>query len=255
MVFNVFLPLQHQGAKIPAVMFLAGLTDNEDSLILKTSAIRFASKLGLALICPDVSPRNTGIEGEDDTHTIGSGAGFYLDATEPKWSKHYRMYSYINQELPQIVSTQFNIDLERLSISGSSMGGHGAFISIFHNPSIYKSCSVFAAGCNPSECISAIPTLKEYLGENLDSIKSYDSTCLLKSAGGRLPIPTLFSQGDSDPLYTSGQLATQAFLDQVHPSTPQSQFQFHLESGYDHSYFFVESFIDQHLEFHAQHLK
>ncbi|KAJ9062249.1 hypothetical protein DSO57_1012698 [Entomophthora muscae] len=251
MEFMVFLPNKPAGEKVPAVIFLSGLGDDHTSLINRTGATQYASDLGMALICPDTSPRNTGIDGETGIFSIGTAASFYIDATQPKWAKHYRMYSYITKELISLAESCFNIDPARISISGVSMGGHGAMVMTLTNPSLFRSCSAISPGCHPSEARIASFALTEYLGEDVEAWRKYDTICLLEKQNGIFPIPTCVSQGDADPLYLSGQLNIQKLLA---TAKEDENFSYSLEEGYDHSFFFVASVIKDHLHFHARHL-
>jgi len=255
MTFNIYLPRNSEKNKLPGLFYLSGITCNEDNFIQKSCAIRKASQFGLYLICPDTSPRNTGIEGEDDAWDLGSGAGFYVDATEPKWKKHYKMYSYINDELPALIYEHFDVDPLKVSIFGHSMGGHGALVMTLRNPDKFLSCSAFAPICNPTKAEVGKKVFQEYLGTDSSTWTKYDATELLKELQGKLPIPILISQGSEDEFYINETLLPHKFEEQINKTVDQQEFVYKFEPGFDHSYWFVQTFIEDHLDFHARHLK
>ncbi|KAJ9085003.1 hypothetical protein DSO57_1018437 [Entomophthora muscae] len=253
MKFNIFVPENPKSLKLPGLVFLSGLTCTEDNFFQKACAIERASELGLFLICPDTSPRGCKIEGEDDSYDIGTGAGFFVDATEPKWSKNYRMYTYISEELLELVITNFSIDSNLISISGHSMGGHGALTISLRNPDKFKSCSAFAPICNPMQCAWGQKAFTTYLGSDKSTWEKYDASELIKKMDGISAFPILISQGSKDEFYINGQLLLENFTSQINLSNGHSVVE-RLEMGFDHSYWFIQSFIKVHLDFHARYL-
>lgn len=250
MAFSIYLPdPQDRTGKLPPVLYyLSGLTCTDENALVKSGFAAFASKYGLAVVFPDTSPRNTGIEGETATWTFGAGAGWYVDATTDKWKKHYNMYTYINEELPQLINSIFPVDGSRVSITGHSMGGHGALISYLKNPGKYKSVSAFAPCCNPTECDWGKQAFEGYLG-SVEAGKSYDAVELLKTYNGP-KLNILVDQGRADGFLKD--LKPQA-LEEVcakvgHPLKLRYQ------NSYDHSYYFVSTFIGDHIEHHAKAL-
>mmetsp|Transcript_4061 Transcript_4061/g.7843 ORF Transcript_4061/g.7843 Transcript_4061/m.7843 type:complete len:288 (-) Transcript_4061:194-1057(-) len=250
MKFSVFLPPQAEHTKVPALYWLSGLTCNEDNFIQKAGACKYAAKEGIALICPDTSPRGTDIEGEHDGWDFGSGAGFYVNATEEKWKDNYNMYDYVTKELISLAEADLPITNVR-SVFGHSMGGHGALICYLKNPGLYKSVSAFAPICNPVNCPWGLKAFSGYLGENKEDWKAYDATELVASAGVKDAI--LIDQGADDNFYTGKQLLPENFVAACKQAgTPLT---YRLQPGYDHSYWFIQSFVEDHITFHAQALK
>ncbi|KAJ2451267.1 hypothetical protein EV183_003721 [Coemansia sp. RSA 2336] len=256
MSFNIYLPdtALSSATKVPALFYLSGLTCNEDNMITKGGAIPFLSKERIALVVPDTSPRSSGIEGEDDDWELGTGAGFYVDATQEPWSKHYNMYSYVQTELQQLVFDNFPIDSTRVSIFGHSMGGHGALMLSLRNPGYYKSASAFAPICHPSTSNWGQKQFKAYLGPNTDDWAKYDATELVKTYDGP-ELPILLDQGDSDQFYTNKQLQPSHFVIATQSSKNAIRLQDRMQPGYDHSYYFIQTFMEDHIKFHAQYLK
>ncbi|OLY80511.1 S-formylglutathione hydrolase [Smittium mucronatum] len=244
MTFNIYLPPSvkvDSETKVPALYFLSGLTCNEDNMITKAGALQYLSDKGIALITPDTSPRGCGIPGEDDSWDLGTGAGFYVDATTDKWSKHYNMYSYISAELPSIISANFPI------------GGHGAIMIALRNPKMYKSVSAFAPICHPSETPALKNTITEYLGPNKDDWVKYDSTELASNYQGP-NINILMDQGSDDSLLKSNTLHPDHFVAAVENSKEYINLQTRVHPGYDHGYYFIQSFIKDHIDFHSTFL-
>ncbi|OMJ29065.1 S-formylglutathione hydrolase [Smittium culicis] len=236
MNFNIYLPPSvsiDSKSKIPALYFLSGLTCNEDNMITKAGALQYLSKYGIALITPDTSPRGCNIPGEDDSWDLGTGAGFYVDATTEKWSKHYNMYSYISKELPSIIYNNFPIDSNKVSVFGHSMGGHGAIMLALRNPGMFKSVSVFAPICHPSEASSLKATIAEYLGPNKDDWAKYDSTELASNYQG-LPINILMDQGSEDAFLKGNTLLPDHFVAAVENSKQYINLETRVQPGYDH---------------------
>lgn len=251
MRFSVYLPPQALDRKVPAVFYLAGLTCNEQTFPIKGGAQRYAAEYGVAVVCPDTSPRNAGLPWEDNSWEFGVGAGFYLDATEAPWSAHYKMYSYIRDELRELVVEHLPIDGERLGVFGHSMGGHGALVLALRNPAIYRSVSAFAPIGAPVQCPWGIGAFSGYLGENRDAWKHYDATELVSSLSCRFPGRILIDQGLDD-----------AFLKtQLHPHLFQAAclaagqpLELRMHEKYGHDYFFVSTFVGDHLAHHADAL-
>ena len=234
----------------PVLWWLSGLTCTEENFIAKAGAQRYAAEHGLILVAPDTSPRGAGIDGEDEAYDFGTGAGFYVDATVSPWRKHYQMFSYLRDELPHLIGANFPADMERQGILGHSMGGHGALIMALKNPGRFSSVSAFAPICNPSSCPWGQKALRGYLGEDAAVWRQWDAAALLAD-GARCP-PLLIDQGADDEFLGGGQLrpdVLQTVAQQVgQPLTLRMQ------AGYDHSYFFIASFIGEHLAYHAQAL-
>lgn len=255
MTFNIFVPKNPEKKRLPALFYLSGLTCTEDNFIQKACAVKKASQLGIFLVCPDTSPRNTGIENEDAVWDLGSGASFYVDATEPKWKKHYQMYTYASDELPSLIYEHFDVDPLKVSIFGHSMGGHGALTIGLRNPDKFQSCSAFAPICNPSKSETGSKAFREYLGSNSATWSKYDATEIISTLHGASPIPILITQGSEDEFYTKELLLPHNFMEQVKKNDGNQEVIFNFENGFDHSYWFVQTFIEDHLDFHARHLK
>jgi len=250
MNFAAYVPPQAKDRKLPVLYYLSGLTCTEEIFMTEAQAQALARKHELILVVPDTSPRGTGIEGEDDSYDLGSGAGFYVDATQPRWSKHYRMDSYVTQELRQIVERELPIDGSRRGIFGHSMGGHGALVLGLRNPELYRSISAFAPICAPSKAPWGIKAFTEYLGDDRSAWARYDANELVKQA--RITTPILIDQGTEDE-FLERELFTDTFeqtvKDAAYPAVIRRQ------EGYDHSYFFISTFMEDHLAFHAGHLR
>jgi S-formylglutathione hydrolase len=248
MIFSVYLPPQATQGPVPVLYWLSGLTCTDENFMQKAGAQQQAAELGLAIICPDTSPRGTDLPGEHDSYDLGSGAGFYVNATQAPWSAHYRMYDYVTAELPQLAEHELPLNGRRC-ISGHSMGGHGALVCALRNPGFYASVSAFAPVCHPSECGWGIKAMTAYLGDDRNSWREYDATQLIQIAEEQLPI--LIDQG-SDDEFISEQLKPgsleQAAICTHHPLDVR------LREGYDHSYFFIATFIGDHLRHHARAL-
>lgn len=247
MKFAVYLPPQARTESLPVLYFLSGLTCTEENFMIKAGAQQFAAKYGLMLVAPDTSPRNTGIPGEDDTWDFGSGAGFYVDATQTPWSQYYRMYSYITQELPALIGNHFPAKVERQGIMGHSMGGHGALICALKNPQQYRSVSAFAAIAAPARCPWGQKAFSHYLGTDQETWKNYDASELILTHPFATPI--LLDQGTADQFLTN-QLMPEVFA-QACASVDQP-LTLRLQDGYDHSYYFIATFIEDHIRHHAE---
>jgi S-formylglutathione hydrolase len=249
MRFAVYMPPQSRNRPVPAVYWLSGLTCTEENFVTKAGAQRVASLLGLALVVPDTSPRVM-LAGDRDHWDFGVGAGFYLDATREPWSRHYRMDAYVTSELPQVVAERFNIDPHQMSIVGHSMGGHGALVLALRNPDRYRAVSAFAPIASPMRCPWGEKALRGYLGDDREAWRAYDATALIENRGWRGP-PLLVDQGTDDP-FIDTQLKP-ALLEEAcrNASVPLD---LRYREGYDHSYYFIASFIEDHLHYHALHL-
>ncbi|MGC3981061.1 MAG: S-formylglutathione hydrolase [Steroidobacteraceae bacterium] len=250
MKFAVFTPPQAREGKVPVLYYLAGLTCTEETFMIKAGAQRVAAELGLMLVAPDTSPRGVPLPGDSDSWDFGVAAGFYLDATAEPWAQHYRMYSYVTRELPQLIAANFAADMNRQGIFGHSMGGHGALTIGLKNPQTYKSISAFAPIVAPMQCPWGVKAFTGYLGTDQAAWQQYDATVLmtnLHNASNRSSI--LIDQGLSDQ-----------FLEkQLHPHLFEAAckqagypLQLRQHAGYDHGYYFISSFIEDHLRHHAK---
>ncbi len=251
MRFGVFLPPQaFAGARVPALIWLAGLTCTEETFALKAGAQRAAAELGLMLVTPDTSPRDTGVAGADASWDFGNGAGFYLDATQAPWAQRWRMESYVTRELPEVLASHFPWRRERLGLFGHSMGGHGALTLALRHPGAYGSVSAFAPVAAPVQCPWGVKAFTNYLGDDRAAWAAHDATELVKS-GARAPA-LLVDQGLADKF-----LAEQLHVDRFEAACRAAGQSLTLRrhAGYDHGYFFVASFIEDHLRFHADALK
>ena len=250
MNFSIFLPEKKVATKIPGLIYLAGLTCTEETFMIKSGAQKYAAKHGLALICPDTSPRDAGIAGENSDWDFGIGAGFYLDAEVEPWSNNYRMYSYITKELIEIIDVEFDIDINNLGIFGHSMGGHGALTIFLKNQDIFKSVSAFAPICNPMACPWGEKAFTNYLGENTDKWRSYDACHLVAQYPTSADI--LVDQGLADT-FLKEQLHPQKFQEACKKAGVNLNLRQH--EGYDHGYYFISTFMADHIEHHANILK
>lgn len=250
MTFSVYLPPQANKGSVPVLYWLSGLTCTDENFVQKAGAQRYAAEHGIAIVCPDTSPRGEGVADDPEgAYDMGLGAGFYVNATQQPWAEHYQMYSYVVDELSAIINTEFPIDGQRASISGHSMGGHGALIIALKNPGRFKSVSAFAPICSPLNCPWGNKTLSNYLGENLEDWKQYDTVELVKQSTVQLPV--LVDQGEGDN-FLAEQLKTELLI----RASEEAEFpmQIRLQPEYDHSYFFIATFIGEHIAFHARAL-
>lgn len=247
MTFSIFLPGPKDGTPPPVVWCLAGLTCTDENFSVKSGAQRVAAELGLVLVMPDTSPRGEGVA-NDDGYDLGQGAGFYLNATQAPWSANFKMYDYINSELPALVAGNFSVS-DRQAIMGHSMGGHGALTIALRNPGRFSSASAFAPIVNPLEVPWGQKAFRAYLGDDVESWKEYDSCWLMRNSANQLPV--LIDQGDSDQF-----LADQLRPERLEEIAREVDFPLtvRVQPGYDHSYFFISSFIEDHLRFHAKYL-
>jgi len=250
MRFAVFVPPQAEVGPVPVLYFLAGLTCTEETATIKAGAQRHASDRGLMLVMPDTSPRGAGIVGEDDDWDFGTGAGFYIDATADPWSAHYRMRSYVVDELRGLVNERFPARADATGIFGHSMGGHGALTLALSYPEIYRSVSAFAPICAPSRCPWGTKAFGGYLGDERESWRAADATELVRE--GRRQGPILIDQGDEDQF-----LAEQLHPDQFAAACEDAgqELVLRMQPGYDHSYYFIQTFMGDHIEHHATRLR
>lgn len=250
MSFSAYIPPQAKDRRLPVLYWLSGLTCTPEIFMTEAQAQAHAKRHGLILVVPDTSPRNTGIPGEDDSYDLGSGAGFYVDATEKKWSRHYRMDSYVTRELRLLVEEELPVDKARQGIFGHSMGGHGALVLGLRNPELYRSISAFAPICAPSKCPWGMKAFSEYLGPDKARWEEYDAEALVRKSKARVPI--LIDQGLEDEF-----LKEQLLTDQLERAAKSSGYPATIrrQAGYDHSYFFISTFMEEHLAFHAENLK
>lgn len=249
MKFAVFLPPGEKAEKRPALYFLAGLTSTEETFMMKAGALRYASELGLVLVACDTSPRGLNLPGEDDSWDFGTGAGFYLDAEVEPWRAHYRMYSYVTRELPTLVEAHFPVAADRRGIFGHSMGGHGALTIALKNPSRYQSVSAFAPIAHPVEAPWGQKAFGNYLGPDRSRWEQWDACLLMRSKP--YPGEILVDMGEADQ-WRDTQLHPEALEDAARASGQRLKFRRH--PGYDHSYWFLQSFIADHIRWHAEHL-
>ena len=250
MQFSVYLPSATSRGKCPVLWFLSGLTCTEENFTVKAGAQQHAERHGMIVVVPDTSPRGTGIEGEDESYDFGTGAGFYVDATRPPWNENYRMYCYITQELQDLISDSFPMDISRQGISGHSMGGHGALTIGLKNAHLYRSISAFSPICSPKKCPWGQKALRGYLGDDESTWNQYDAVELIRE--GYRSSEILVDQGTKDN-FLQEQLKPE-LLASVCADSDQP-LQLRMQDGYDHSYFFIASFIEEHIAFHAASLK
>ena len=259
MKFSVFIPPQASSThSVPVLYWLSGLTCSDENFIHKAGAQRIAAKLGIAIVVPDTSPRGEGVA-NNDAYDLGMGAGFYVNAVESPWAENYQMYDYIQKELPALIEANFPVNHQR-AISGHSMGGHGALVIGLRNADRYKSISAFSPICNPMKCPWGEKAFGAYLGSDKTLWEDYDASLLMKNISAKdavLPTdiknmpPIMVDQGLDDDF-----LMTQLKLDSLQQSAAEGDYPLIVRkhSGYDHSYFFIASFIEEHIKFHAKHL-
>lgn len=248
MNFSVYLPPQVTAGQVPVLYYLSGLTCTAENFTTKAGAQQFAAKYGVAIVAPDTSPRGADVP-DEDTWDFGSGAGFYVDATQAPWAKHYNMYSYVTEELPALIAANFPIDANRQGIFGHSMGGHGALICALRNPDQFKSVSAFAPIVAPTQCPWGEKAFSHYLGDDRETWKNYDATELIQRS--TFPVQILVDQGSTDSFLAS-QLKPQLF----EAACQQVGQDLHLryQADYDHSYYFIATFMEDHIRHHAQML-
>lgn len=251
MRFSVFEPPQAKQGPVPVLFYLAGLTCTEETFMIKGAAQRLAAELGIMLVTPDTSPRGAEVPGEDDHWDFGTGAGFYVDATEAPWSTHYRMESYVAEELYAVVTTQLSGDAKKVGIFGHSMGGHGALVLALRHPEKYRSVSAFAPIAAPTKCPWGHKAFSGYLGSDRSVWEQHDAASLMKQSQCPFPEGILVDQGLSD----------QFLVEQLYPEAFEAACQavdqpltLRRHEGYDHGYYFISTFMDDHLRFHAERL-
>ena len=250
MTFSIYLPPQAEKGPVPVLYWLSGLTCNDENFVQKAGAQQHAAEHGIAIVCPDTSPRGDGVADDPEgAYDMGLGAGFYVNATQQPWVEHYQMYSYITDELPALINGEFPVDSQRASISGHSMGGHGALTIALKNPGQYKSVSAFSPIVSPLSCPWGDKVLSNYLGDDRETWAQYDSVELVKSATEHLPV--LVDQGDSDNFLVE-QLKTELLISGAKKADYPMQIR--MQPNYDHSYFFIATFIGEHIAFHARAL-
>jgi S-formylglutathione hydrolase len=250
MTASIFMPPQAKTQKVPVLWWLSGLTCTDQNFVTKAGAQRYAAEHGVAIVAPDTSPRGEGVPDDPDgAYDFGLGAGFYVNATQAPFDKHYHMYDYITQELPGVVAANFGVDMDRQAISGHSMGGHGALTIALKNPGRFKSVSAFSPIVSPMNCPWGHKALGGYLGDDKAAWAAHDACALIGQAQEKLPL--LIDQGGADDFLKEQlkpELIEKACADADHPLTLRMQ------PGYDHSYYFIATFIGDHLEWHARAL-
>ena len=245
MTYAVYRPPQAENGPVPLMWWLSGLTCTDENFMQKAGAFNAAAQLGMAIVCPDTSPRGTDLPGEHERYDFGSGAGFYLNATQSPYAAHYQMYDYITDELPALIQATQPVD-GRQSISGHSMGGHGALVCALRNPGRYAAVSAFAPICNPSECAWGQTAFSGYLGDDRQTWQAWDAVELIKRQGSALEI--LVDQGEADGFLADGQLRPEAL--ELACNQAGVALTLRRQAHYDHSYFFIASFIGEHLQYH-----
>lgn len=254
MVCAVYLPAivdrMDASRAFPSIIYLSGLTCTDENVCQKGHPYRALAEAQIAFIAPDTSPRGAGVPGEDETWDFGTGAGFYVDATAKPWSANYRMFSYITAELPRLLAEHFPcLDASRRSITGHSMGGHGALVIALRSPGVYRSVSAFAPICHPSACPWGTKAFEGYLGTDRSQWSAYDAAELMQAAAFD---DILVDVGSADSFLLSGQLLPEVF--QARCEAAGQTLTLRRQEGYDHSYFFISSFMEQHIAFHADRL-
>jgi len=250
MVFSIYLPPQSDSQPVPVLYWLSGLTCTDQNFVTKAGAQQYAAQHGIAIVCPDTSPRGDHVADETGRYDLGQGAGFYVNATQAPWSDHYHMYDYVNLELPELIENNFPVIPGLKSISGHSMGGHGALIVSLKNPARYRSVSAFSPICNPVICGWGQGCLGTYLGGDQELWKTYDATELIRSGAESLPL--FIDMGSEDEFLET----------QLHPQNLVTvckqrgiSINLRMQEGYDHSYYFIASFIGEHVAYHAGKLQ
>jgi S-formylglutathione hydrolase len=250
MNFSVYLPPQAQSGKVPVLYFLSGLTCTEENFTTKSGVQQFAAQYGIAIVAPDTSPRGPEVPDDKESWDFGSGAGFYVDATQAPWNTHYQMYSYITEELPALIAANFPIDPTRQGISGHSMGGHGALVCALRNPDKFKSVSAFAPIVAPTQCAWGEKAFGNYLGRDRAAWKNYDATELVVRS--IFPNEILIDQGAADS-FLANQLKPELFERACEQAGQELTLR--MQPDYDHSYYFIATFIGDHVRHHAKLLR
>lgn len=250
---QIYLPPQAEKGKVPVLYWLSGLTSTDENFVLKAGAQRYAAECGLAIVAADTSPRGEGVPTSDDgDEMLGQGAGFYVNATEAPWAKNYQMYDYVVEELPALIAAEFAVEPELQSISGFSMGGHGALVIALRNPERYRSVSALSPITSPAQSAWGKKALQHYLGKDEAAWAAYDSCELIRKAGAAQRFDILIDQGADDEFISDHlhpELLEKACADSGYP------LYYNLREGYNHSYYFVSSFIGQHIRFHKYQLR
>jgi S-formylglutathione hydrolase len=250
MIFAVYMPPQADAGAVPVLYWLSGLTCSDENFVTKAGAQRYAAEHGIAIVAPDTSPRGDHVPDDPEgSYDFGKGAGFYLNALQEPWSANYHMYDYVTAELPALVGGLTGMDCDRASVSGHSMGGHGALSIALKNPGRYRSVSAFSPIVSPSTVPWGRKAFSNYLGEDESTWAAHDSCQLIRS--GAQPLPTLVDQGGADD-FLEEQLQTHLLEEACEAAGYAASIRY--QDGYDHSYFFIASFIGEHLAFHAEHL-
>jgi S-formylglutathione hydrolase len=249
MTFSVYLPPQAETRKVPAVYWLSGLTCTDDNVRTKAGAQRYAAELGIALVMPDTSPRGDDVPDEPECYDLGKGAGFYVNATQAPWDRHYQMYDYVTRELPALVEAELPLIPGVKSMTGHSMGGHGALICALREPGAYRSVSAFAPISHPVESGWGRTCFYTYLGDDREAWKAYDATELIKAGAAKIPL--FIEQGTADE-FLAGQLNPEDL--EAACKARDFPLTLRMQSGYDHSYHFIATFIGEHLAYHAKAL-
>jgi S-formylglutathione hydrolase len=247
MTFGLFMPAEAENGPVPLLWFLSGLTCTHENAMVKAGAQNWAAEQGIALVFPDTSPRGETVA-NDEAYDLGQGAGFYVDATQSPWSPHFKMWSYLADELPTLIEDQFEVDMERQAITGHSMGGHGALTMAMNLEGRFRSVSAFAPICNPTASDWGRKQLSAYLGSDESTWAKHDATLMMEEKG--FDGPVLIDTGTNDQ-----------FLDLLQPEAlaeaatkRRQQMNFRMQPGYDHSYFFISTFMEDHISFHAEAL-
>ncbi len=251
MTFSVYLPPQAKEASVPALYWLSGLTCTDDNARTKGGFQRFAAQHGIAIVFPDTSPRGVDVADEPERYDLGQAAGFYVNATQSPWTPHYMMYDYVTLELPALLEGNLPLSPGLKSITGHSMGGHGALICALKSPDAYRSVSAFAPIANPVRCGWGQGCFGAYLGDDRSTWEAYDATCLVRA--GAHVVDILIDQGDADEFLHEGQLLPDHF--QAACDAAGQPVTIRMQPGYDHSYHFIASFIEDHFDYHARFLK
>jgi len=259
MNFSIFIPTDANNNTFPVIYWLSGLTCTDENFVIKAGAQKYAQEHGIAIVCPDTSPRGDNIPDDPDkSYDLGLGAGFYLNATKKPWIDNYHMYDYLVEELPALINKNFKINEEKMSISGHSMGGHGALTIALKNPDLYSSVSAFSPICSPINCPWGEKALSNYIGgnsiDNFEDWAEYDAVELIKKSSEHVKssMPILVDQGDADN-FLNEQLKTELLISVSQKENFPMNIRY--QEGYDHSYFFIASFIEEHIKFHSEYLK
>ena len=247
MTFGLFMPREAQAGPVPLLWFLSGLTCTHENAMIKAGAQAWAADHGIAVIFPDTSPRGEGVA-DDDAYDLGQGAGFYVNATQAPWASHFRMWDYITKDLPTLLERNFDLDMERQAITGHSMGGHGALTIAMSFPGRFRSVSAFAPISNPTASDWGRKQFTAYLGDNQSTWAAHDATLLMRETGFDGPI--LIDTGTQDQFVDL--LRPEALAEAIGARRQQASLR--LQAGYDHSYFFISTFMEEHVAFHADAL-